>query len=248
VSDVEEVLRAAYAGSVDSRAMFRALSEATLLLAVQPGPDGELEPYAFSWNGWDSGAVFTSRERTAMLPDAADFLPMVGRELGRRWPDGLRALLNPGSGPLARAFDDEAMHLLADPDSVPDDQPGGTAMAPSAITSDAAPAGGGEVSGGRPFAVGAPPEPPPDALVAAVRRAVQGTSGARGAYVFRFLQPPDEPRLVVGVLTDPGAEESATRDVINAVVASYPPAVNLDFLPLDEQLRALVAPHVPQLR
>ena len=104
-SDVESVLRAAFTGDVDAPALFRSLSAATLLLAVRPGPDGP-EPYVFTYIDRPHGAVFTSRGLTSALPDAPDYLEVAGAELGRRWPDGLFAVLNPGGGQLARAFDD----------------------------------------------------------------------------------------------------------------------------------------------
>lgn len=226
---LEEVIRAARSGAAAAPELFRALSEATLLLAVKPAADGSSLPYVFSWNDQDHGAVFTSRRLTTGLPEAPGFMEIPGRELGRRWPDGLRAVINPGAAELMLVFDDAAMRRMQHAEAEP-------------------PAAHEVLSAGTTLAVGAPARAPAEDLIAAVRVAVRASPEVLEAYAFQ-LADGGRSGLVVGVVLVPGADEQRTMAALcNMVASAYRPAAQLDFLPLSEHMRAVVAEHVPALR
>ncbi len=238
-TDVETVIRSARAGQAGTPELFRALSEATLLLATKEGADGATLPFVFEWNEADHGAIFTSSPLTAMLPTAPGFTEFAGRELGRRWPDGLRAVINPGTDDLMLVFDDADMHLVAAPeDAIEVPPPDAAAPAASAPAPSAMPAG-------EQYAVGAPASPPPAELVDAIRSAVRASAFAESAYLFQLAEGGRAPRLVGGAVLAPGADEQqAMSGLVNSAAQVAPAAGQLDFLVLDGTMLRDVAQYV----
>lgn len=249
--EVEAVIRAARSGAASAPELFGALSDATLLLAVKPGAGGSSLPFVFSWNDHDHGAVFTSLRLSTSLPEAPSLMEIAGRELGRRWPDGLRAVINPGADDLTLVFDDAAMHLMEHPENAPA-EPAPSVAAPNGAgpngATPAEPQRPGDVPAGATVAVGAPAQDPPAELIDAVRTAVRAAPGVEAAYAFQLAEG-GRSGLVIGVVLAAQADERPTVvGLADAIAAAYPPAAELDFLPLSERMQAMVAEHVPALR
>ena len=236
-TDVEAVIRAARAGRTGTPELFHALADATLLLATKEGADGATLPFVFEWNDADHGAIFTSAPLTAMLPTAPGFTEFAGRELGRRWPDGLRAVINPGTDDLMLVFDDAAMHLVAAPEDAVELPPPG----PGGNNGNGRPA----MPAGEQYAVGAPAAAPPEDLVDALRSAVRASAFVESVYLFQLAEGGQPPRLVAGAVLAPGADERpAMTALVNAAAQLSPAAARLDFLVLDGAMLRDVAQHV----
>lgn len=222
-SDVESVIRAVRGGQAGAAELYPALAEATLLLAVEDGSGSAAAPVVRRWDGVDHGLVFTSPERAAAQRGLPGFAQLTGRDLGARWPRGLRAAVNLGSDDVWIVLDDDAMHAVG-------------------AQSHTMPAG-------QVVAVGAPAQPPAPELVDAIRIAVGQTPGTTAAYLFQQAEPGGTSRLVAGVDLDDGvAADEAVPTLARVVADRYPPAAYLDFVALRGQLRAMVLGAVPAIR
>jgi hypothetical protein len=215
VSDVEDVIRAVRAGSAGAGELYPALAAAILLFAIHGGAGNTVQPVVQSWDGADHGLVFTSPERAAVAGGLPGLAELSGRDLGARWPDGLRAAVNLGSDDVWIVLDSDAMHAIgAQPETV---------------------------AAGTVVAIGAPAEAPPAELVEAVRDAVRTTAGVQAAYLYQEARPGGSSRLVAGVDLDPGLDPAdVVPQLARAVAATYPAAAYLDFAALDGSLRGMV--------
>jgi len=85
--------------------------------------------------------------------------------------------------------------------------------------------------------VGPPANPPPTALVDAVRDLLQGTSYVSAAYVFNMVVEKQEPRVMIGFVVDADASQQTFSSLMSRVTSSVQPLVQenscLDFVRLD---------------
>ena len=212
---VDDVLSAVQAGSAGARELHEALAGAPLLFALATGQGERALPWILRFDGVDHGVVCTARQYADLLTDVPVFAELSGRDLGARWPAGLRAVINPGT-PLALELDAAAMHALGRTQA--------TARAGTA------------------YAVGAPAEAPAPELVEAVRGALTHVGGAQAAYLFQFAQAGGMSRLVCGLVLAPGADPATViPPIADAVAYRVPAAGSLDYLPLDGRLLAEVS-------
>jgi hypothetical protein len=215
VSGVEEVIRAVRARQAGAAELYPALAAAPLLFAIEGGEGDVVRPVVQRWNDADHGLVFTSHDRATGVPGIPGLAELSGRELGGRWPDGLRAAVNVGSDDVGIVLDSDAMHAVG---AVPDTVPAGTVVM-----------------------VGAPADPPAPELVEALRAAVRGTAGVSAGYLFQQATPGGTSRMIAGLdLDDPAAAPEVVPDVARTVAAAHPPARNLDFTALHGELRRMV--------
>lgn len=221
-SPVDTVLAAARAGTAGAAELYPALAGARLLFALAAG-EGEVGvPWVVQLEGVDHGVICTAPEHADLLTDVPVFAELTGRDLGARWPDGLRALVDPGT-PYALVLDADAMHAIG---RTPERLPAGT-----------------------PYAVGAPAVPPAPELVEAVRGALRNVGGVREAYLFQMAPEGGASRLVCGlVLADGDDPAQVVPPIADAVAHAHPAARSLDFLALSGGMLATVAGHVPVIR
>ena len=89
--------------------------------------------------------------------------------------------------------------------------------------------------------IGRPAEPPPDDVVAAVRRAVASEDRAVGAWIFLMQQGGSAPEHVVGVVLSAGmtadAERAAIRKIVEDAGGETPGARELVFMRVDENFQ-----------
>ncbi|MGH9119798.1 MAG: hypothetical protein ACRD0A_18575 [Acidimicrobiales bacterium] len=105
---------------------------------------------------------------------------------------------------------------------------------------------GRRLADGRQLGVGAPADPPSQAVADAVRSAVQATTGVAAGYLFQLAGHGTEPGLVAGVELAPGADEAAVMPVfVQRSGASLPPGGSIDALPLAGELLGAVRASVP---
>lgn len=217
---VDNVIQAAKAGTAGPQELYEALAGAPVLFAVATGQEDTALPWILRDGDMDHGVFCTAPEYADILTDVPAFAQMSGRDLGAAWPNGLHAVVNPGT-PLAITFDADAMHAIG--------------------------AANARLSAGTTYAVGAPAESPQPALVEAVRGALRNVGGAQHAYLFQFAPSGGTSRLVCGLVLSPGADPNVViPPIADAVLHSYPAATSLDYTPLDgrllEQVTEYVAP------
>jgi hypothetical protein len=95
--------------------------------------------------------------------------------------------------------------------------------------------------------IGAPAEPPPDALVTALREAASTHPGIRSAFLFQMmiLAEGEEAHLTLGLDLDEGADlDEIGNDLGPRAAEILPEGSHFDVCPLPEDMRETVAQSV----
>ena len=217
---LDQLIADVRAGRAEPGGLARALAQAPLLFALSspPGDAGRGSPWILQWDGHDHGALFTSRAHFDAVASIPGYAVLTGAQLAAIWPGDLRAAINPGGGGAALVLDAAAVRSWAST---------GTQVLPA----------------GTDFAVGAPVEPPDAQLVSSLRNALAASRSAAAAYIVAFQSRGQAPRVVVGVEVKSGASpRDAAIGLADSTAADYPPAAQLDFVPLEgELLRSVTA-------
>jgi hypothetical protein len=103
------------------------------------------------------------------------------------------------------------------------------------------------VSAGSEMLIGAPAEPPPEELVAALREGAADHPEIRAAYLFQMMivAEGEEPHLVLGLELDDGAEiTEISNDLGGRAVEVLPEGAYLDVYPLPDDMAEDVAQSV----
>jgi hypothetical protein len=214
------------AGRGEPLALALALAQSPLLFALSspPGDTGRGQPWVMQWNGLDHGALFTSQEHFDAVPNIAGYAVLTGAQLAAIWPGDLYAAINPGAGDAALVLDAAAVRAWA------------------TVGSQGIPAG-------TEFAVGSPAQEPDPQLVSSLRNAVAASQSTEAAYIVALVAQGQVTRIVVGVQVRPGAAaREAAISLADSTAADYPPAAQIDFIPLSGELLRSVVAVVPAIR
>lgn len=215
-NDIEQAIAELRAGRIGAELFLDLMGQSKLVVPLV-GSDSEAgNLWVFAWQGKLHAAVFTDSRYLAKLGDVERSAEIAGKDLAATWPQGVNLSLNPGVEGLDLVMPAEDFMRVA----------------------HRIPGAGSTVR------VGAPAEPPPIALMEAVRRLGPSVAGVSAVYVFVLEDSLSGPRLAVGLEIDPAANPSAVVERAGEWLAAQPNCPRTELLALGANLLRSVREHV----